>query len=235
MPDSEISRLDRWKLARDVIQHEDNLVNQRLVWFLTLQGFLFTGLALSASALSKVDTLSVYSSYYYLFVHTLMIFLSLTGSITPLLVIPGAHDAYQHGRTITRWWNTFGSKSNDEWNKLLQCDQFPPIKGIPAARSSWLSTLQNFLITGYTNLIQWTRNRSKELINLVKKKLDRDPPESPTQDSATFGKGSLGDLKNEISSPGEQFRLGPYYLPHLLMGVWIFILIFILSSYTVWF
>jgi hypothetical protein len=36
-----IRRVEHYKLFRDYIEHEDGLVNQRLLWNINIQGFLF--------------------------------------------------------------------------------------------------------------------------------------------------------------------------------------------------
>ena len=39
--------IEDWKNIRSLLEHEDGLVNQRLLWMLTFNGFLFTALGLS--------------------------------------------------------------------------------------------------------------------------------------------------------------------------------------------
>jgi len=45
-PPSPISLADRYNHVRGQIEHEDNLIAQRLNWFLTSQSFLFTAFAI---------------------------------------------------------------------------------------------------------------------------------------------------------------------------------------------
>jgi hypothetical protein len=45
MPD--LDPLDRYRLVRSQVEHEDNLVSQRLSWFLASQSFLFTAYAIT--------------------------------------------------------------------------------------------------------------------------------------------------------------------------------------------
>jgi hypothetical protein len=50
------------KIIRDMVRHEDDLLNQRITWFSTIQGLLFAALALvwdKASSSSLVLTLSL--------------------------------------------------------------------------------------------------------------------------------------------------------------------------------
>jgi hypothetical protein len=44
-----------WKLARAIIEHENNLVNQRLTWLMTSQAFLFTAFSFLFVAWGKGD------------------------------------------------------------------------------------------------------------------------------------------------------------------------------------
>jgi hypothetical protein len=44
---AELDPLDRYRLLRSQIEHEDNLVSQRLSWFLASQAFLFTAYAIT--------------------------------------------------------------------------------------------------------------------------------------------------------------------------------------------
>ncbi|MBL9128289.1 MAG: hypothetical protein JNL97_11605, partial [Verrucomicrobiales bacterium] len=45
----------RWQLCRQVIEHEDNLVNHRLTWFLVINGFLMTACGASLGTLATAD------------------------------------------------------------------------------------------------------------------------------------------------------------------------------------
>lgn len=47
MPNSPVSPLDLYHTVRGQIEHEDNLVSQRLSWFLASQSFLFTAYAIT--------------------------------------------------------------------------------------------------------------------------------------------------------------------------------------------
>lgn len=48
-------RLEAFKLIREYIVHEDNLVSQRMTWFLTLNSFLFASVALLTNATISAD------------------------------------------------------------------------------------------------------------------------------------------------------------------------------------
>lgn len=53
-PPSNLSLLERYNQVRSQIQHEDNLVTQRLNWFLTSQSFLFTAYAIVFNGMPSV-------------------------------------------------------------------------------------------------------------------------------------------------------------------------------------
>lgn len=50
-----VDSLESYKLFRDRIEHEDNLVVQRLSWLVASQAFLFTAYAITTNGLSSVD------------------------------------------------------------------------------------------------------------------------------------------------------------------------------------
>lgn len=50
-----ISALETYKLFRERIEHEDNLIVQRLSWLVASQAFLFTAYAITTNGLSAVD------------------------------------------------------------------------------------------------------------------------------------------------------------------------------------
>lgn len=50
VPSPPISALERYHILRDQIQHEDNLVTQRLSWLMASQAFLFSAYAILLNA-----------------------------------------------------------------------------------------------------------------------------------------------------------------------------------------
>jgi hypothetical protein len=50
-----ISDLETYKLFRDRIEHEDNLIVQRLSWLMGSQAFLFTAYAITTNGLTGLD------------------------------------------------------------------------------------------------------------------------------------------------------------------------------------
>lgn len=49
-----ISRIEYYQIVRSQIEHEDNLINQRLSWFVGAQAFLFSAYAILLNAPSQV-------------------------------------------------------------------------------------------------------------------------------------------------------------------------------------
>ena len=49
-----ISGIQYYKIIRSQIEHEDNLINQRLSWFVAAQAFLFSAYAILLNAPSQV-------------------------------------------------------------------------------------------------------------------------------------------------------------------------------------
>jgi len=54
---SEISPLERYRVFRSRIEHEDNLIMQRLSWLMASQSFLFTAYAIVGNGLSGAPTM----------------------------------------------------------------------------------------------------------------------------------------------------------------------------------
>jgi hypothetical protein len=117
-------REERWKYAREVIAHEDNLTAQRVTWFLTLQGFLFTALTFGTNGLAS----GVNKEYHWL-LHTILLLVSAAGIASPFLVVPMLTAAIRQRRAVGFWWREYGQKSDTEWAALDDKFKFPPAKG----------------------------------------------------------------------------------------------------------
>ncbi|HZR18082.1 MAG TPA: hypothetical protein VFE51_12375 [Verrucomicrobiae bacterium] len=50
-----VSALDSYKLFRERLEHEDNLIVQRLSWLVASQSFLFTAYAITTNGLTSLD------------------------------------------------------------------------------------------------------------------------------------------------------------------------------------
>jgi hypothetical protein len=53
-----ISSLERYQLFRNRIEHEDNLIMQRLSWLMASQSFLFTAYAITTNGMSTSSSLT---------------------------------------------------------------------------------------------------------------------------------------------------------------------------------
>ncbi|MCC5605726.1 hypothetical protein LC612_02685 [Nostoc sp. CHAB 5834] len=101
----EVERL--YDRIRAKIEHEDNLVNQRIMWMITLQGLLFIAYGFSLSA--EATSLSVSSSDKMSFISTLtilrqaMVAIGVGSSFATLLGVIAAHRAIRDDeRTLRR-------------------------------------------------------------------------------------------------------------------------------------
>src|SRR3954468_5912364 len=52
-PSEPISRLERYQLFRSRVEHEDNLIIQRLSWLMASQSFLFTAYAIVTNGMTN--------------------------------------------------------------------------------------------------------------------------------------------------------------------------------------
>lgn len=116
----------RWEMARELIEHEDNLVNHRIGWLLNLQGFLFAALGLGASAL-----VSGANKEYDQMIYGLLYAISLAGCCQPFLIMSSLKAARDQVFAVENWWELFGNKPVADWQGLCVEEKFPPIKGRP--------------------------------------------------------------------------------------------------------
>ena len=117
-------REDRWKAAREIIAHEDNLTTHRLTWFLTLQGFLFTAFAFGISALTRGE-----NKEYHPVIQAGLILIGSAGAISPFLVVPMIKSAIRQRRAAGLWWRKCGRLPDAAWAALDERLKFPPVKG----------------------------------------------------------------------------------------------------------
>lgn len=78
---SEIPELDRYRLIRQQIEHEDNLVSQRLSWLLGSQSFLFTAYAISLNGPVQIRSKALEST-----LGLLIVLLPLVSILSALLI-----------------------------------------------------------------------------------------------------------------------------------------------------
>lgn len=80
-PQPAVNELDRYRLVRQQIEHEDNLVSQRLSWLLGSQSFLFTAYAISLNGPAQIRTKPYEST-----VSMLILLLPLVSILSALLI-----------------------------------------------------------------------------------------------------------------------------------------------------
>lgn len=160
---------------RSKIEHEDNLINQRIMWMITLHGLLFTayGFSLSAEATS-LSYIDAAPDAYKLFKSNLndlrnaMIWIGMGSSFTALLGVVAAFRAIRDDETQVRRLDKVGSAIIDNpigqraTNALgMLCGILVPILGLLV----WIS-IGDFLPNGLlaaaamivafvTLLVQW--------------------------------------------------------------------------------
>jgi hypothetical protein len=109
----------RWELCRQVIEHEDNLVNHRLTWFLIINGFLMTACGASLGTLATADPTR--------FQWAVVGFLTancLVGLVISALATPAILAAYRHVGLLESWWLLPAEKAKD-----YGLAHFPPLIG----------------------------------------------------------------------------------------------------------
>ncbi len=93
---------------RAKIEHEDNLVNQRIMWMITLQGLLFTAYGFSLSAQATSLSVSSCDENYKMFISTLttlrqaMVAVGVGSSFATLLGVIAAHRAIRDDQHTLR-------------------------------------------------------------------------------------------------------------------------------------
>ena len=103
-PLQKISPLERYQIFRNRIEHEDNLIMQRLSWLMASQSFLFTAYAIVTNGLTTSPTTggNVFVSHLLVLariipvvalLNSLLIFVSITAA---LKAIRELRRAYQH-------------------------------------------------------------------------------------------------------------------------------------------
>ncbi len=78
---SGVSDLDRYRLVRQQIEHEDNLISQRLSWLLGSQSFLFTAYAISLNGPAQMHSKQFEST-----VNLLIVLLPVVAILSALLI-----------------------------------------------------------------------------------------------------------------------------------------------------
>lgn len=117
-PPENVVALERYKLARGQIEHENTLIGQRITWYLTLQGFLFAALFVALGLLfdtSKFPKLLIARTDLAAAITVLPI-VGVFASVACFLLI---RSAYAQIDRVVGWWS----------EQRLEASDFPPITG----------------------------------------------------------------------------------------------------------
>lgn len=87
-----------WKRIRAAIEHENTLINHRLTWLLTSQGFLFTGFGVVFSTLKPGDT----NPYAVI----ILSIIAALGMAISFKIFVDIEDAAKQLLDLDRWWYT---------------------------------------------------------------------------------------------------------------------------------
>lgn len=116
-----------WKRVRAAMEHENQLVNHRLTWFLSTQAFLFAAFALTfqASTQSKPEQQSFYQF--------VLAGFSLTGILVGIYIQRPLRTAELAHNSLRNWWHI-----SIEYPHSPEAQRHPPICGeSPSWRDNW--------------------------------------------------------------------------------------------------
>lgn len=109
--DSSLTLKEKFEIGREIIRHEDGLVNNRTTWLLVIQGFLFSaftsGIKLYDDCHSNGAQLN--SDTYITIGLFLIGFLGIFSSLVALNII---HEAYRRITEVDLWWKDIEKKAN---------------------------------------------------------------------------------------------------------------------------
>src|SRR5918998_3991634 len=111
-----ISRIEYYQLIRSQIEHEDNLINQRLSWFVAAQAFLFSAYAILLNAPPQVRSQKFATQQEILF--SLIPLVAIGASILTYITVIAAMLAMANLRRLLE------RHMNEEESALL-----PPVQG----------------------------------------------------------------------------------------------------------
>jgi hypothetical protein len=125
-PTQSLTAIEHYRIVRDQIEHEDNLISQRLSWLLASQAFLFTAYAITLNG-----PVQLHAQTYERHVGLMIVLLPVIGILTALLIwmaiIAGLF-------AMTRLRNEFRRST---WNALPE--------GLPAIQTSgWILLAGHF-------------------------------------------------------------------------------------------
>jgi hypothetical protein len=115
-----VASLDQYRMVRQQIEHEDNLVNQRLSWLLSSQSFFFTAYAISLNGPTIIRSKSLEST-----VGLLILLLPLVSILSAVLI----------GLTVWAGMWTMQKLRHRYGREMIQKfgDELPPIQSTGGA------------------------------------------------------------------------------------------------------
>lgn len=100
-----------WKRIRTAIEHENTLVNHRLTWLLTSQGFLFTGFGV---VYSTKQTVNLYST-------TILLVIAIVGMAISFKIFMDIEGASEQLSELDKWWHM--TYAPEEYERLIHRDE----------------------------------------------------------------------------------------------------------------
>lgn len=105
---------DEFEVARELLRHEDGLVNNRVTWLLVLQGFLFNAYVGGVGLLEKFKG----QERIVVCVEIGLVLLATVGIWTSLAAWNVVKIAFDQADRVQRWWES------------MECStSFPPLRG----------------------------------------------------------------------------------------------------------
>jgi hypothetical protein len=132
-----------WKRVRSAIEHENALVNHRLTWLLSSQGFLFAGFGV-VYASKNINELNLYGL-------AVLAVIAILGMATSFKIFQDIDVAASQLKELDRWWHeTYGKhvysheqykthieRRNAAYNKELK-KRHPALQGSLVRKMFWL-------------------------------------------------------------------------------------------------
>jgi hypothetical protein len=133
-----VSDKENFDMVREIIRHEDNLVNNRVTWLLVLQGFLFAAFVNGLGLLDKLP------GPFRLRAIGGLLLIGLLGIVTSLVARNTISTAYDHIEKVTSWWE-----------KLIKdsIQNYPPVRG--SYPSNWFYKLFSTSKMPYAFVAAW--------------------------------------------------------------------------------
>ena len=99
---------EQFDLAREIIRHEDGLINNRVTWLLVLQGFLFTafvnGIGLYGKAKDQHRAMTCTTIG--------LVLIGLLGIVSSLTALNVVRIAFRRMQRVEKWWKELGHHDN---------------------------------------------------------------------------------------------------------------------------